>query len=117
MLHKEPGVISSKIFSLIQELQAISELKEFYLDGGTALALQLGHRNSVDIDLFTQNNFDSKKLGEFLAERFIVRVDHAFTNTLLANIVNTKVDLIKHPYTYLKQPITEEGPYHQGPVG
>ena len=93
MLHKEPQIISSKTFSLIQELQAIPQLKEFYLVGGTALALQLGHRNSIDIDLFTQNDFDSKKMAEFLAERFTVRVDHVFTNTLLANIIDIKVKL------------------------
>jgi len=108
MLHKEPQIISSKTFSLIQELQAIPQLKEFYLVGGTALALQLGHRNSIDIDLFTQNDFDSKKMAEFLAERFTVRVDHVFTNTLLANIIDIKVDFVKRSYPYLKEPTTEE---------
>ncbi|HEX5155247.1 MAG TPA: nucleotidyl transferase AbiEii/AbiGii toxin family protein [Parafilimonas sp.] len=108
MLHKESVIISSKTFSLIQELQSIPELKEFYLVGGTALALQLGHRNSIDIDLFTQSDFDSEKMAEFLAERFTVRVDHAFRNTLLANVVGIKVDFVKHPYPYLKKPFTEE---------
>lgn len=108
MLHKEPAIISAETFLLIQQLQAIPELKGFYLVGGTALALQLGHRNSIDIDLFTQNDFDSKKMAEFLSEKFTVRVDHQFKNTLLANITNVKVDFVKHSYPYLKEPITEE---------
>jgi len=50
MLHKGSSIIAPETFKLIQELQTIPELKEFYLVGGTALALQLGHRGSIDID-------------------------------------------------------------------
>jgi len=32
-------------------------IKDFYLVGGTAIALQIGHRRSIDFDLFTKNNF------------------------------------------------------------
>jgi hypothetical protein len=110
MLHKEPEVISPKTFLLIQQLQTIPELKEFFLVGGTALALQLGHRTSIDIDLFTQDDLDPKQIATFLTERlFKVRIDHEFKNTLLANINGVKVDFVKHPYQYLKKPITEEG--------
>lgn len=48
MLHKQPFIVKPETFSLIQQLQAHPGLKEFYLVGGTALALQLGHRNSID---------------------------------------------------------------------
>lgn len=37
---------------------------EFYLAGGTALALQLGHRLSVDLDLFSQTQSDIPALTE-----------------------------------------------------
>ncbi len=50
MLHKSNPIITAETFHLIKELQAFSEFENFYLVGGTALALQLGHRNSVDID-------------------------------------------------------------------
>src|SRR3990172_8138363 len=44
---------------------ARSELsKEFYLAGGTALALQLGHRFSVDLDFFSQTQDDIPALME-----------------------------------------------------
>jgi hypothetical protein len=35
--------------------------REFYLVGGTAIALQLGHRESIDFDLFKATPFSSKK--------------------------------------------------------
>ena len=62
MLHKNPFIIAAHTFQLIQQLQALPELKEFYLVGGTSLALQLGHRNSIDIDLFSQNDFNDEGL-------------------------------------------------------
>ena len=67
MLHKKPFIIAPKTFKLIQQLQAVPELKEFYLVGGTALALQLGHRNSIDIDLFTKNEFEAADLISLLS--------------------------------------------------
>ena len=35
--------------------------REFYLVGGTAIALYLGHRKSIDFDLFKQGTVNHKK--------------------------------------------------------
>lgn len=43
---------------------------DFYLAGGTALALQLGHRDSVDFDFFSEKDFDTRDLFEKLKEIF-----------------------------------------------
>ncbi len=59
MLHKSPFIISPHTFQLIQQLQSLPELAGFYLVGGTELALQLGHRNFIDIDLFSQIKIQS----------------------------------------------------------
>jgi hypothetical protein len=42
--------------------QLISLKDRFYLAGGTALALQLGHRSSIDFDFFSQIPFDNLNL-------------------------------------------------------
>lgn len=109
MLHKTPQLISAETFSLIQELQALPELKEFYLVGGTALTLQIGHRNSIDIDLFTPNDFDIFWLKNLLSEKFNFTADVESKNTLLSRINNIKVDFIKHNYSFVKPPLSEEG--------
>ena len=70
MLHKEHNIVAPEVFSLIQQLQALPELNGFHLVGGTTLAQQLGHRNSIDIDLFTQSNLDTQSLGSFLKLKF-----------------------------------------------
>ncbi len=44
--------IALQTLSLLKMLQAIPELADTRLVGGTALALQLGHRISVDLDFF-----------------------------------------------------------------
>ncbi|GHT10042.1 hypothetical protein FACS189426_09620 [Bacteroidia bacterium] len=46
MLQKQ--TVSSKLLELLERLQRIPSLKEFPLVGGTALALQLGHRSSYE---------------------------------------------------------------------
>jgi hypothetical protein len=51
MLHEE--TIEGATLALIRKLCVDDQLKDFVLVGGTALALQLGHRKSIDIDLFT----------------------------------------------------------------
>lgn len=42
----------------------------FYLAGGTALALQIGHRDSVDFDFFTKNKIDTQNLFTKIKEIF-----------------------------------------------
>ena len=109
MLHKNPKLISNETLSLIRELQTFPELKEFYLVGGTSLALQIGHRNSIDIDLFTPNEFDTVELKNFLNGKFNITTDVEFKNTLLCRINNIKVDFIRHHYPYVKPPLYVEG--------
>lgn len=43
---------------------------DFYLAGGTALALQMGHRDSVDFDFFTETDFDTQDIFEKINEVF-----------------------------------------------
>lgn len=109
MFHKDPFIIAPETFRLIQQLQAITELKEFYLVGGTALALQLGHRNSIDIDLFTKNEFEPDYIINLLQPGYKVTTTLSRKGTLLSVVNNIKTDFIRHNYPLLKTPITEEG--------
>jgi len=55
---------------LIRSLQNDKKFKDFYLVGGTALALHLGHRESIDIDLFTTKDFDVNSTLEYLEQEY-----------------------------------------------
>lgn len=85
------------------------ELKDFYLVGGTALALQLGHRNSIDIDLFTLNKFDDDDIIELVTKEYKVGEILRRPNTIICLLNNIKTDFIRHNYPLLKPTVTEEG--------
>jgi hypothetical protein len=110
MLHKDPFIIKTATFQLIQQLQSLPELKEFYLVGGTALALQLNHRNSIDIDLFTSNDFQNDTIiNHITSHQFDFDVKFNFKNTIIGFINEVKVDFICHAYPLVLPPFTEEG--------
>jgi len=56
MWHRE--VITEAVERTLLDLQRVSVLTNFYIAGGTGLALHLGHRRSIDLDLFTAESFD-----------------------------------------------------------
>ncbi len=49
--------VSTPLLSILRRLMSAEVLNDFRLVGGTALALQRGHRMSVDIDLFTDLDY------------------------------------------------------------
>ena len=109
MLHKDSFLITPATFNLIQELQSFPELKDFFLVGGTSLTLQLGHRNSIDIDLFTQNSFEDDYIIDFIKSKYTFKEVFRRKNTVIGFINEIKVDFIRHDYPFVKPPITEEG--------
>lgn len=100
------NTIEESTLELLKKLQSTDELKNFCLAGGTALALQIGHRKSIDLDFFTQKDFDSNFLLEFLEQNFDFKLDFSAKNTLKGSINNIKIDLISHKYPLVK-PIIE----------
>ena len=53
-------ILDSKRRSILPIFKAFK--KDFYLAGGTGIALQIGHRDSIDFDFFSKKEFDTKKL-------------------------------------------------------
>lgn len=68
--------------------------------GGTALALRIGHRISVDIDLFSTKGFDSTQMLHYLENVYDAKLIEGglSDNTVLSFIGNIKVDLLTHNY-------------------
>lgn len=107
MLHKE--TVETGTLDLIHRLMQDENLKEFTLVGGTALSLQIGHRVSVDIDLFNKREFDSEMLQEYLIQKYQAENFKTGVNSVLCFIENVKVDLISHRFPDIKPVIIEEG--------
>lgn len=74
----------------------------FYLAGGTALAMQLGHRLSVDLDFFTEEDFALQSLiislNECMGE---ITIRNMSKGTINAIINGEKVSFLTYPYKNL----------------
>lgn len=73
-------------------------LKGAYLAGGTALALQLGHRVSVDFDFFTRNDFVPKDFSSQISKIGKFKEEQASKGTVLGNFNGTKFSLFTYNY-------------------
>jgi hypothetical protein len=107
MLHLE--TVDGSTLGLLKKLMADPELNGFHLVGGTALALQIGHRKSVDLDLFTGAPFDSEKLLNHLKANYEVRFDNHIKSCIWCFIDDVKVDLITHEYPIIEPLLKSEG--------
>lgn len=96
MLHKE--TVTKDTLDLIRKFMRDEELAQFQLVGGTALALRIGHRLSIDIDLFTDKPFRAWKLLKHLEKKHEVELNQIDNNMILCMINNIKVDMIAHQY-------------------
>jgi len=91
---KRKGILNKLIFL---------ENYGFYLAGGTALALYLGHRISADFDFYTKREFDARKLREEFDKRFKkVREIYIAGDTLGLEINGIGISFFKYPYLLLK---------------
>jgi len=107
MQHNEP--VEAQVLELIKALQGKKYLKGFYLVGGTALALRLKHRKSLDIDLFINSDFDVSEILENIQHDFSFKVLYSANNTLKGSIHEINTDIIAHRYPYIEPPLTESG--------
>lgn len=107
MLHKE--TVEPATLELLKQLQGESLLSSFNLVGGTALALKLGHRKSVDLDLFTSEEFDVEELKTMLVEKYGMQVSFERGQTLKGFINNVMVDCIRFNYNHIQTPEEIDG--------
>ena len=109
MLFLDKQHIAPAALSLLRELQSDENLQDFFLVGGTALAMQIGHRLSVDLDLFTEKPFDTQSHLAYLSSTYDFRATTVFKNTLLGFIGETKVDFVAHQFTLVNPIVNAEG--------
>jgi hypothetical protein len=86
-----------------------SRFSEFLLAGGTNLALRLGHRKSVDLDLFSYQHFDAISLAEHLTQNYnFEKADVRDKDTVKGFIDDVKIDIIAHIYPLVDEPFIAE---------
>ncbi|MBI3913150.1 MAG: nucleotidyl transferase AbiEii/AbiGii toxin family protein [Chloroflexi bacterium] len=90
-------------------LRALPQVKDFYLAGGTALALQLGHRTSVDFDFFSPTNpvLEEWRTAIIAALTLKEKVEIQSQNdgTLLLRLDGVPMSFFRYPYPFIASPI------------
>jgi len=79
---------------LIKRFMFDDKFNNFYLVGGTALALKVGHRVSVDIDLFSTTGFNVGDLGHHLAAVYSATDIRTLGNSIFCFVNDVKIDLL-----------------------
>ena len=106
MLHAETVLDST--LDLLKDLQSIPELGDLRLVGGTALALQIGHRTSVDLDLFGSFD-DSLSFKQIISDRGH-RVEGDIEGVVQSlKIDGVKVDLVNYKYPWIAPSLECQG--------
>jgi hypothetical protein len=107
MLYTE--TVEKGTLALIKRLMNDATLSQFYLVGGTALSLKIGHRKSIDIDLFTDKDFNSEKISKHLESAYQPSAIRSIKNGVFSQIDGVKVDVISHQYPLIENIENAEG--------
>jgi predicted nucleotidyltransferase component of viral defense system len=107
MLHLE--TIDSPTLDLLVKLQKLPAFSELRLVGGTALALHIGHRKSVDLDLFGTITADEYEVSKQLTETGQATILKKTENIKIYAIDGIKVDIVNFHYKWLARPVIESG--------
>lgn len=91
-------VVSEQTRHNLELLTGEGRLQKFYLAGGTAAALQIGHRVSEDLDFFSEAEFSVEGLITALKVLGDLIIDKKLEDTLLGNLNGTKVSFFYYPY-------------------
>lgn len=83
--------------------------RQFYLAGGSALALHLGHRVSVDLDFFSSRSFDSSDLVRKLKTAGTFLQDQKKKDTLLGTLNGVKISFFRYSYPMIGKKKTALG--------
>jgi len=103
--------VEKSLWNLLKDLQGKEMLRGYFLVGGTALSLQLGHRVSQDIDLFTRDDINKEEILDLLNRDYNGKYQiHNIQKMILQISINDiKIDFVKYDYNLIEDIKSEEG--------
>lgn len=92
----------------LRELGPVATERSFYLAGGTAVALQLGHRRSVDLDWFTEESLsDPMHWAQELRDAGVAFTTRSVdTGTLHGSVRGIRVSFLEYRYPLLQSRVS-----------
>lgn len=107
MLYLE--TVESSTLELLKKLQRLPVLEQTRLVGGTALALQLGHRKSIDLDFFGTIDCEAEYLRESIAGMASLTILKESPHIHIYIVDGIKVDIVNYKYPWLDDVVLEQG--------
>lgn len=95
--------IRPELLELLRKIMSSDIFKDFNLVGGTSLALQIGHRFSIDIDMFGNSEIDEFEFIEELSTFGNVVVLKKSKNIIILSVDGIKVDFVNYKYPLLEE--------------
>lgn len=95
-------ILSKNAKNVLAAIGKTDVLNNAYMAGGTALALQIGHRDSYDFDFFTEKKFDEKAvLQKLMSLSLDFELERKEWQTILAYIDKVRFSLFFYEYPLL----------------
>jgi predicted nucleotidyltransferase component of viral defense system len=106
------STVDKETYGLLQQIFRIEIINnQFALAGGTSLALQIGHRHSIDLDIFSVEIFNPKEIEILLSDNPDITFTYTGNNSrmLFGYANNIKCDFVQEPARLLHPFINYEG--------
>ena len=104
----QTNAVNSALLRILKGLMSIEGLQSLNLVGGTSLALQLGHRVSIDIDLFGTIDFSFEDFAGDFRSLGKVQILSQSRNINVISIDGIKVDFVNYAYPLIDDLIIED---------
>ena len=101
--------INAETKRVLEKIGKSEITSDFYLAGGTALAIHLGHRESIDLDWFSSQEFSNARIKEILAQLGNFSLVGEEEGTIHGLVDNVKVSFFHYPYRNLFALVPFEG--------
>ena len=98
--------VSPATLELLKGLSKDTHLSDFFLVGGTSLSLQIGHRESYDLDFFSLQAFSTEDMMRHLRIQWESEMLSTSEHILITMTEGVKVDFVVHPYP-IRNPLLE----------
>ena len=101
--------VSKKLHRFLSAIQEEDLFKKLRLVGGTGLALQYGHRISVDLDFFGSLEVETEEIAERLSQLGQIKTLKKSKNIKIFIVNDIKIDFVNYKYPWIDQPVEESG--------
>ena len=107
MLHL--STLDTTTLELLRKLQSIPAFCKTSLVGGTALALQIGHRKSIDLDFFGKIEVEKDELVIALEQIGALTVLKESPRIHIYLLNNVKIDIVDYQYSWVDDVVVKQG--------